>query len=137
MAEALLVRDIMSFDAYHVTPDTPIAELVMELIRHRLPGAPVADGNGRLIGFVSEQDVLPQLLQSYYYCQQPPEVEKAMCKDVLTVGPNEPVMNIAKMMMEAKPKIYPVVEDGRLIGVVTRSQVTKALLTAQKGCKPV
>ncbi|MGB2065566.1 MAG: CBS domain-containing protein, partial [Marinomonas gallaica] len=60
-----------------------------------------------------------------------------MHEQVLSVSPSMQVMQVAKLMMEDKPKIFPVVEDGRLIGVITRRIVTQTLLKAQKTCIPV
>lgn len=135
--DALLVKDIMSKDTFFVHPETSITQCVMSLAQRKLTGAPVADQHGNLIGFVSEQDMLPSLVQSAYYCDEPNRVESVMRHDVLTVGPNHHVLQVAKLMMEAKPKVYPVVEGNRLIGVITRHQVVKALIHSQEKCVPV
>ncbi|WP_438462773.1 CBS domain-containing protein [Marinomonas sp. PE14-40] len=137
MKETLQIRDIMSRDAYYVTQQTSINDLIQGLSRHKLSGAPVADKYGNLIGFVSEQDVLPQLLQNAYYCNQPNSIESVMQTDVLTVKPSDTVMTLAKMMLDRKPKVYPVVEDRRIIGIVTRHQIAVALIESQKNCVPV
>lgn len=134
---ALLVKDVMSRDTFFVHPNTSITQCVLGLAQHKLSGAPVADGHGKLIGFVSEQDMLPALVQSVYYSDEPKRVDSVMQHEVLSVGPEEHVLQIAKMMMEAKPKVYPVVEDGRLIGIITRRQVTTALIHSQEKCVPV
>lgn len=137
MKETLQIRDIMSRDAYYVTAQTSINDLVQGLSRHKLSGAPVADKYGNLIGFVSEQDVLPQLMQNAYYCNQPNSIESVMQTDVLYIKPTDTVMTLAKMMLDRKPKVYPVVEDRRIIGIVTRHQIAKALIESQKNCVPV
>lgn len=137
MKETLQIRDIMSRDAYYVTTNTSINELIKGLSSHKLSGAPVADQYGNLIGFVSEQDVLPQLMQNAYYCHQPNSIESVMQTDVLSVKPTDTVMTLAKMMLDRKPKIYPVIEDRRIIGIVTRHQIAIALIESQKNCVPV
>lgn len=133
----LFVRDIMSRDAYYVYPDTSIIDCVKGLTQRRLPGAPVADKRGHLIGFVSEQDILPALMQSAYYSEEPKDVSSVMQTNVLSVSPNDHIMEIAKMMAEPKPKVYPVVQEGRIIGIITRYHITKALLADLEIAVPV
>lgn len=135
--DALCVRDVMSRDTFHVYPNTQIDDCAAQLALHKLSGAPVTDRYDHVIGFVSEQDLLEPLSQAVYYCHQPGSVENVMREDVLTVSPNMQVMQVAKLMMEDKPKIFPVVEDGRLIGVITRRLVMKTLLQAHRSCVPV
>lgn len=135
--DALCVRDVMSRNTFHVYPNTRIDDCAEQLARHKLSGAPVTDRYDHVIGFVSEQDLIEPLSQAVYYCNQPGNVESVMREDVLTVSPTMQVLQVAKLMMEDKPKIFPVVEDGRLIGVITRRLVTQTLLQAQRSCVPV
>ncbi|RDL45430.1 histidine kinase [Marinomonas piezotolerans] len=135
--DALTVREIMSRDTFHVYPDTRIDDCARQLAARKLSGAPVTDHYDNLIGFVSEQDLLEPLMQAVYYCNRPKEVSSVMSQDVLSLTPKQQVMQIAKVMTENKPKIYPVVEEGRLVGIVTRRHVTLALLQGQDTCVPV
>ncbi len=57
-----------------------------------------------------------------------------MHADVLTVSPNDSIIELADVMSGQKPKIYPVVEDGRLIGVITRRDVLNAISTQIGNC---
>ncbi|GAA0837065.1 MULTISPECIES: CBS domain-containing protein [Marinomonas] len=136
-AETLLVRDIMSKDTFFVHPENSITQCAIGLAQHNLSGAPVADQHGNLIGFVSEQDMLSALVQSAYYCDESNSVDSVMQHNVLSVSPNQHVLQVAKLMMEAKPKVYPVVEGTRLIGVITRKHVVRALIQSQEKCVPV
>lgn len=135
--DALCVRDIMSRDTFHVFPTTAIDECARQLAAHKLSGAPVTDHYGRLIGFVSEQDLLSPLSQAAYHCDGVGSVAKVMSENVLSVAPSQQVMQVVNLMTTDKPKIYPVVEEGRLIGVITRRLVLRALLQAQQSCVPV
>ncbi|XKE46610.1 CBS domain-containing protein [Halomonas organivorans] len=122
------VREIMSRDCYRVSGKTSVTTLVEGLGLHRLPGAPVVDEHDRLIGFISEQDVLGKLLESAYLDDEPPLVRELMRDEVLSVTPNKSITDLAQEMMGAKPKVYPVTEQGRLVGIVTRRDVLSALL---------
>ena len=135
--DTLCVRDIMSRDTFHVYATTTIDECARQLAAHKLSGAPVTDPYGHLIGFVSEQDLLSPLSQAAYHCDGVGSIAKIMTQEVVSVSPNQQVMQIVNLMAKDKPKIYPVVEEGRLIGVITRRLVIRALLQAQKSCMPV
>ena len=126
------VRDIMSRDCYRVSPNASITTLAQGLALHRLPGAPVVDAADRLIGFISEQDVLGQVLDSIYNDGEAPLVNELMKGDVLSVTPNKSITDLAQEMLGAKPKIYPVVEQNRLVGVVTRRDILIALLEIRR-----
>ncbi|MFB9868369.1 CBS domain-containing protein [Vreelandella sulfidaeris] len=122
------VRDIMSRDCYCVSPEASVTTLAKGLALHRLPGAPVVDHANRLIGFISEQDVMGRVLDSIYHDHEAPLVKEMMRHDVLSVSPNKCITDLAQEMLNAKPKVYPVVEQQRLVGIVTRRDILIALL---------
>ncbi|MCE8035675.1 MAG: CBS domain-containing protein [Halomonas sp.] len=123
-----VVRDIMSRDCYRVTGNTSITTLAQGLALHRLPGVPVVDEHDNLIGFISEQDVLGKLLQSAYLNDEAPLVKELMRNEVLSVSPTKSITDLAQEMLGQKPKVYPVTEQGRLCGIVTRRDVLTAIL---------
>ena len=129
-----VVGDIMLRDGYRVTADTSISTLADGLARHRLPGAPVVDANDRLIGFISEQDVLGQLLDSTYHCGEPSLVGELMREVVLTVTPDKSIVDLAESMRGERPKVYPVVDEGHVVGLVTRREILAALLQMRSRC---
>ncbi|MFO8047255.1 MAG: CBS domain-containing protein [Halomonas sp.] len=122
------VREIMSRDCYRVTGKTSVSTLAEGLSLHRLPGVPVVDERDHLIGFISEQDVLGKVLESTYLNDEPPLVRELMRHEVLTVTPNKSLTDLAQEMLSHKPKVYPVVEQERLVGIVTRRDVLNAIL---------
>lgn len=126
------VRDIMSRDCYRVSPEMSITTLAQGLALHRLPGAPVVDRHDNLIGFISEQDVLGRVLDSVYHDDEAPLVRELMRNEVLSVTPAKSITDLAQEMLGAKPKIYPVVEQRRLVGIVTRRDILVALLTIRR-----
>jgi CBS domain-containing protein len=122
------VREIMSRDCYRVTGKTAVSTLAEGLTLHRLPGVPVVDERDHLIGFISEQDVLGKVLESAYLNEEPPLVRELMRHEVLTVTPNKSITDLAQEMLGQKPKVFPVVEQDRLVGIVTRRDVLNAIL---------
>lgn len=127
------VSEIMSRDCYRVTGTTSVATLVAGLALHRLPGVPVVDEHDHLIGFISEQDVLGKMLDSAYHCGQPALVRELMRYEVLTVEPDKSIVDLAQEMLGHKPKIYPVVDKERLVGIVTRRDILGALSSMRAG----
>ncbi|MBR9906158.1 CBS domain-containing protein [Halomonas sp. AOP13-D3-9] len=127
-----IVRDIMSRDCYRVSPNASVTTLAKGLALHRLPGAPVVDDADRLIGFISEQDVMGRVLDSIYHDDEAPLVKEMMRHEVLSVSPTKSITDLAQEMLGSKPKVYPVVEQQRLVGIVTRRDILIALLAIRR-----
>jgi CBS domain-containing protein len=147
-----VVRDIMETDPPTVAPDTPVEEVVRTLRSNELPGVPVVDGDGRCVGIVTEADlVLPDDegdLHIPHYINlfggtiflEPlsrfegrlrkafaSKAEDMMTRDPDVVGPDTSVREAAHLIHNSGHNRLPVVEDGRLVGVVTRLDVLGAL----------
>lgn len=91
-------------------------------------GGPVIDENEKVVGFLSEQDLLDKLVKASYHCQDTHTVQECMHDDVLSVSPDMSVIELADMMKIGKPKMYPVVDGkGKLVGVITRRDVLRAI----------
>jgi CBS domain-containing protein len=150
MAE--VVREIMDSEPETVTPDTPVEDVVRLLRENELPGVPVVDGDGRCIGIVTEADlVLPDdqgdlhiphyinLFGGTVFLEPLGRFEQRLRKafasnagDMMTsdpdsVAPDTSVREAARLIHESGHNRLPVVEDGRLVGVVTRVDVLGAL----------
>ena len=146
------VGDIMERDPVTASPDDDVESLIRVLRRHELPGIPVVDGDGRCLGIVTEADLilrdeqadlhLPHhidLMGGVIYLESMKHFEERLRKafaakvsdmmtpDPLTVTPDTPVEEAAKIISERGHNRLPVVEDGRLVGVVTRLDVLEAL----------
>jgi CBS domain-containing protein len=150
MAE--LVRDIMESSPATVSPDTSVEDVVRTLRENELPGVPVVDGDGRCVGIVTEADlVLPDpngdlhiphyinLFGGTVFLEPLGRFEKRlrkafastaadmMTRDPDTVTPDTTVREAAGIVHKSGHNRLPVVEDGRLVGVVTRVDLLGAL----------
>lgn len=105
------------------------------LSKHHLPGAPVVNKLGELIGYVSEYDCLQQLMQSSYYCDNASLVEDVMSTKVIFCTPDISIMDLASTMNKDKINVMPIVEEGKLIGAVSRGDVMRALVVDMESCK--
>jgi CBS domain-containing protein len=149
---AELVSEIMDTDPVTVAPETSVEDVVAALREHELPGLPVVDSEGTVWGIVTEADlVLPDEdgdLHIPHYINlfggtvflEPlsrfgDRLRKAfaanaadmMTRDVDTVRPDTTVRAAARLIHESGHNRLPVVEDGKLVGVVTRIDVLGAL----------
>jgi CBS domain-containing protein len=130
MTQHIRVREAMSHDNVRLLASSSVEEAATTLLKHKLPGAPVVDERGTLVGFVSEHDLLKQLLDSSYYSSSKSTVQEVMRTAVLSVAPDDSIIELAQTMSQPdKPKVYPVVENGKLVGSVTRGLLLKALIT--------
>ena len=127
-----LVKDIMISNPPSVTLGTELNFVVDKLLENQVLGMPVVDQEQRVVGFVSEQNCIRSLLLSSYHREGSTFVEEVMFDQPLTVSPNDSIVDLAKRMTENKPKIYPVVENGKLVGLVHRSAVMQVLRDAQQ-----
>ena len=130
----LLVKDVMIKHPMSIPADMDLTLVVDTLLQYRITGLPVVDNETRVIGFVSEQDCLRQLLVSSYHGEGAVRVEQVMHGDPLTVDVEESLVDLAELMLKQKPKIYPVVDEKRrLIGLLTRGHVLRALRDSRRG----
>lgn len=131
----ILIRDIMST---HITPlheEMSLPQAVDHLIDSNMIGLPVIDAQKHLTGFLSEHDCIPFLLGDSYHCDSHVLVKDMMQPAPLSVKPTLTVLELAQMMATNKPKIYPVIDNGILIGLVKRGQVMAALNNQLKQCQ--
>jgi predicted transcriptional regulator len=126
--ESLKVSDYMNQRPVKLHIDMPVAEAVEQLLVGKQSGGPVVDNTSKVVGFLSEQDCLSQMITSSYYREQVCRVSDIMTKTVLAVKGYDSVLEVAQKFISAKPKIYPVVDDdGFLLGSINRSEVLNAI----------
>ena len=125
--ESLKVKDYMNSRPVTFEPKMSLTQALEKLLASKQIGGPVVDETHKVVGFLSEQDMIHKLLKVGYYCQDTHTVEECMRPDVLTVSPEDSIIELADVMAGQKPKIYPVVENGRLAGVITRRDVLTAI----------
>jgi CBS domain-containing protein len=127
MIKSVTVRDYMAASLVTLKPDMQILKAVHELVQNRISGAPVVDEEGNLVGVLSEQDCMKVALQAGYYEEFGGRVEEYMNKDVHTVDAEASIVDLAEMFLSAPYRRYPVMEDNRLVGQISRRDVLRAL----------
>ena len=131
----LQIRNHMSRLTHSLSPQLGLAEALDRLHQADLSGLPVLDDQKRLIGFLSEQDCIPSLLTGSYHCDSRTRVEDLMSRTPLFVSPDDSILDLARQMTGARPKVYPVLEGGKVVGIINRRQVMQALNAQMKQCQ--
>jgi len=148
--ESLKVRDIMQVEVVTIGPEASVRELSVLLGEKGVSGVPVVDGQGKVVGVVSEGDVIlqdaelhfphyVQFLDSVIFLESVQrfadrfrkafgaKVSDIMSKEVKSIGPDAGVGEVATLMADENINRIPVIQDGRLKGIVTRADVVRAL----------
>ena len=132
MIQSIVVKDYMSASLVTFAPDMDVMNAIDVLVKNRISGAPVVDDHGNLIGLLSEKDCMKVAIQAGYYEELGGRVEDYMTKQVFTVESEASVLEVAKLFMEKGPRRYPVVEDNRLVGQISRRDVLRAFMEMNK-----
>lgn len=148
------VADVMTSPVITVAPTTAIAEAARLMLEHRVSGLPVVDPDGAVLGIVTEGDLLrraetgtehrrPRWLEFLttagrlaedYTRAHARKVSEVMSANVISVAPKEPLTEIVRLMEQHRVKRLPVIDAGRLVGIVSRANLVRALV--QSFAKP-
>jgi CBS domain-containing protein len=114
-----------------LAPDTRVLAAVDFLLRHRVTGAPVVDWKGNLLGIITETDLL-RLVTEGIQAQPPTEATVAdyMTTDVVTVEPHTDIYFVAGIFLSNAFRRLPVVENGKIVGAITRFDLLRAIQAA-------
>ncbi len=147
----LTAADIMTKDIISVRPETPVAELAKLLTTHNISGVPVLE-NDNVIAVVTESDLIDQskklhiptvvtILDSVFYLENPDKMEAEMKKIAATrvteicsgtpktISPDTRLDEIATIMAEDNVHTLPVLDDGKLVGIIGKKDIIKTLIS--------
>jgi CBS domain-containing protein len=129
------IRQVMSQKVLAVRPETTVEETIAFLTEHHVGGTPVTNDEGQLVGLVSELALIDVVFDS---AVRNFPVSKYMKTDVYSVHPNEPVSRAAQLFALYDFRRLPVVENGKLIGILSRRDLMNhALETGQPFSDPL
>ena len=135
-------EDVMTRDPITVAPGTTLAEAERIFERHGFNALPVVGPRHRLQGWLTQLDLLrgfrfteEHVFPPYAEIMQQP-VSSVMSRDLRTVTPRTPLTRVLQKMLDARDKSLPVMEDDRLVGIVTRQDVLSALRRGVAGERP-
>jgi CBS domain-containing protein len=146
--QSLLARDLMTKEMVMVPADMPVTSLAQLLAEQSISAVPVTDAQGGLLGLVTEADLLRRLAgredptvgflaglfsntdarAARYARTHGCEARDIMTTELVTVGPDTTAAHCASLMEKHRIKRLPVLQDGKLAGIVSRSDLLKAVL---------
>ena len=145
------IADVMSRDPIVVKPETSLKEAIQILAERRISGLPVVDDTGKLVGVISETDLMWQetgvtppayimFLDSVIYLQNPATYERdlhkalgqtvgeVMSKNPITISPDKLLPEAARILNDRKIHRLPVLDSsGQVIGILTRGDIIRAM----------
>jgi len=117
----------MKKDFLTLDPEMDVLRAAQLLLKANISGAPVLDGYGRLVGILTERDFMQVALQGFYHGEPGGLVKKHMSLEPQYVSPDENILTVAEMFIQGRFQRYPVIDNGRLVGVIARRDVMRAL----------
>ena len=151
--EELTAQDIMTKDVVTITKDSTIGDLSKLLISNKISGVPVVDEKGKLVGMVTDGDIITEdispifpyyidpFMMSYGFIENIEQyqkdmkgyletsVEEIMTRKVRSVKMDTPVSEVAKIMVRNKINRVPVVDnDNKLVGIIARDNVIESMV---------
>lgn len=118
-------RDILQAPPIVVREGTPIHQALELLIEHRISGLPVVDGAGRLVGVVSEKDLL-----RVFYEPEARSVDSLMTRDPISISVDAPLVDVVDCLMANDFRRVFIHDRETLVGVVSRADLMPAILEA-------
>jgi len=129
---ALLVDDALEPVIHRVSPDMKLSDVLDLMVRNRVGAVPVVGERSEVLGIITSGDLLDQIMRDTPSGDGATPEDRLTARDVMTrtvlcVAEGQPLVEAAHMMVHKRVEQLPVVREGELIGVVTRSKVLRAL----------
>lgn len=125
----LSIKDVMTKNVFYTKQNTPIYEALNMLVKHKISGLPVVSDSMRVLGILSEKDVLRILFDEKLDIKS--VVEDYMSREVICFTEEDSAIDICKFFMKSHIRRVPIVRDGKLVGVVSRRDIVNLILEAK------
>ncbi len=123
------ISDLMTRDVITVAPQTPIFEALEKFTHHKISGMPVVDSGGRVIGILSEKDLLRILFEKKVDVGH--KVEDYMSREVICFSEDDTALDVCKFFMRTHIRRVPIVNRGYLVGIVSRRDIIGLIIEAK------
>jgi CBS domain-containing protein len=108
-------------------PDMDLHRAMHVLLENDISGAPVVDEQGNLVGMLSERDCLTVAFRASYHQELGGTVAEFMSSEVQTIEANSDIVQVAELFFNSRYRRFPVMEENRLIGLISRRDILKAV----------
>lgn len=129
MLAKITIADYMTKNLMTIKRDMDAVAAIKQLLSHKITCAPVLDNSGKLVGMFSEKDCMKVVLDASYNQGMSGKVEDFMCKEIISVNAEYSIVDLADKFFDATVRSYPVFDDNKLVGIVSRTDVLKALVS--------
>ena len=129
MLAKITIADYMTKHVMTVKPDADALIAIRQLLDHKITCAPVLNETGKLVGMFSERDCMRFVLDASYNQGVSGKVEDFMSTVVSTVNAGSSIVDLADKFQDAISRSYPVFEDKDMVGIVSRTDVLRALVS--------
>lgn len=149
-------KDVMTTAVHTIGPETPVAAVARLLLERRISGAPVVDAENRVVGVVSERDLMrrPETgtmrrrgwwlglvasndeLAADYVKTHGTKARDVMSQPAITVGEEADLADVARLLERRSIKRVPVVRDGKLVGIISRANLLQGLIARSPAPAP-
>ena len=120
------IEDVMTADLVTAHPDTPIYDALHSVIRHNITGLPVVDEENRLVGIISEKDLIKMTYNpetEEFDSGDIETVDQIMTKDVVAFDVNDSLGDVSRCLMDSNFRRVPITSDGKVVGVISRRDI--------------
>jgi CBS domain-containing protein len=130
MPQPITIRDCMYHKPLTVLPEANLVEAIEIITEYKLTGLTVTDETGKVVGILSELDCIKGVLTAVYNEGDPEHslVRDVMCTDIVSCQPADSIVEVAQSMLDNRQRRRPVIENGKLVGQVSSSNVLWALM---------
>jgi CBS domain-containing protein len=153
----MIAADVMTRNCVTIAPDATVEEAVNLMLTRQISGLLVVDGAGDLAGIITEGDLLrrdelgternrpwwlrllvsPARQAADFTCANGRHVRDVMTEDVISIGQNAPLEDVVETMEKNRIKRLPVTAGGKVVGVVSRSDLLRALIGRVRNAEPL
>jgi CBS domain-containing protein len=127
-------RDVMTSPVITLRPDTPVPTAATLLYSHGFTAAPVVDAAGHVVGIVTEADLVRSpVVPDWWVIQREPDptVDQVMTPTPTMMHPGDDLADVVAVMRDSWIRSIPIVDDGELVGIVTRRDVLRVVARRQ------
>jgi len=129
MLAKITIADYMTKNIMTIKQDADALAAIKQLLSHKITCAPVLDQAGKLVGMFSEIDCMEVVLSASYNQGMSGKVEDFMSTDIVSVNAESSIVDLAEKFKDTSLRSYPVFDDKALVGIVSRTDVLRALVS--------